>query len=192
MTLEDTQKAPVALGQFSAQTPSGGPSWARGVGGSMSSLPSPDPLDARSTPSVTTTDVPRYCPVSPVGRITPSENRWSKVKTLFLETSHKHSFCVLTNAYMLHKLLCVGADRREPSVSTQSHLTDRAAEAQSPLPSSCLATTSRVGCLPHHHSADGMGAPRGQEPLVELPGRGGYEAGGLVFLWASFPIHRHD
>lgn len=125
-------------------------------------------------------------------RITPSENCWSKVNTVFLETSQKHSFSVLTNAHMLHKLLCVGADTREPSVSAQSHLTDRAAEAHStplPLPP-CEAATSRVGCLPHPDSVHGMGAPRGQERSGEPPGGAGMRwvvspSSGLL---SQFPI----
>ena len=45
--------------------------WSRpGHCGVWSSLPGPHPLDARNSPVVTTTDVPRHGQVSPGGRIT--------------------------------------------------------------------------------------------------------------------------
>ena len=52
-----------------------GPSWA--LCGVLSSILGPYLLNARSTPSpVTTTDVPRPCPVFPGGMIAPGENPW--------------------------------------------------------------------------------------------------------------------
>lgn len=64
---------------------------------------------------------------------------------------------------------------REPSVSVQSHLTDRAAKA--PHRGSA---TSRADCLPHPHSVDGVGTPCGQEWSGEPPG-------GADMSWVILP-----